>query len=218
MEDRVRRLERAASHLRLAVGVLGAVAVLATLLAVAAVRSASHPAVTDVLRLRGLVLVDSAGRDRILLGAPLPASESRRREDPAVGVVILDEDGDDRIVVGAPKPDPQVGGEVYERVSPATGIQLNGPDGDERGGFSVMEDGRATMMLDHSEDRGEAVGMFVIPQRGLTGLLVNGVGEGPRQRVYLGVEFTGSDRGVLILNDSTGAAHTALTGLEGEGR
>ena len=208
LQERVERLEQ--SLIRLGVIVVGVVAVSAIIVYSAHVRSAPEG---RVLRVGGLIVTDSAGRDRILLGAPIPGSESRRRDDPSVGLLIMDERGVDRLAVASPTPDPQGG----TRVSPATGIQLNGPEGEERAGFSVMEDGRATMVLDHEEDRGEAVGMFVLPEQGLTGLLVNGVRGSPRQRVFLGTEYDGLGAGVLVLHDSAGRTHSTLGAPEDDG-
>jgi hypothetical protein len=51
----------------------------------------------NVLRARGLVIVDSAGRERILMGAPIP--EQRGRIEPGTGMVIRDTTGAERFGV-----------------------------------------------------------------------------------------------------------------------
>src|SRR5262245_36911017 len=87
----------------------------------------------EVLRARGLVIVDAEGRDRILVGTPVPASKGRIRTDferakatwgeryggemewfrkvknETNGILILDESGQDRIAIGDPTPDPASG-------------------------------------------------------------------------------------------------------------
>jgi hypothetical protein len=108
----------------------------------------------DVIRTRGIVIVDPQGHDRILIGAPIPASKDRIRTDPEKakqawgsrypdfewyrtldhstnGMVVLDERGYDRIVLGDPTPDPNIG----RRIAPVSGIAVNDRDGFERTGW-----------------------------------------------------------------------------------
>jgi hypothetical protein len=51
------------------------------------------------LRARSLIIEDEAGRDRIVVGAPIPEPEGRRIS-PSVGLVINDENGAERFGVG----------------------------------------------------------------------------------------------------------------------
>jgi len=111
----------------------------------------------DVIRTRGIVIVDAQGRDRILIGAPIPTSRDRIRSDFAKakaawgsrypdfewyravenstnGIVVLDERGYDRIVLGDPDPDPNVG----KRIAPVSGIAVNDQDGFERTGWGYF--------------------------------------------------------------------------------
>ena len=111
----------------------------------------------EVLRTRGIVIVDAQGRDRILIGAPIPASGSRIRSDyekakrawggrypdfewyrglehSTNGIVVIDERGYDRIVLGDPNPDPNIG----KRVAPASGIAVNDQEGFERTGWGYF--------------------------------------------------------------------------------
>lgn len=61
------------------------------------------------------------------------------------GLVVVDERGVERVVIGAPAPDPRAG----PRVAPLYGILINGPEGDERGGYGVMGGGdEAVLTLD----------------------------------------------------------------------
>src|SRR5438067_1779338 len=47
-------------------------------------------------------------------------------------LIVVDDTGAERVVIGAPLPDPLVMGERRRRRSPATGVQIKGPDGHER--------------------------------------------------------------------------------------
>jgi hypothetical protein len=154
MDERIEKLERT-------VRVLGVYAALLTalpiLLAVAGFRSAG--ASDQVLRARGLVIVDEAGRERILLGAPIPEAANRVRTDldrvreiwgprfpeqymdfyreydhSTNGLLILDEQGFDRVAIGAPVPDPNIG----KRIGPSTGMLLNDEQGFERSGYGLL--------------------------------------------------------------------------------
>jgi hypothetical protein len=55
----------------------------------------------QVLRARGLVIVDEQGRDRIIMGAPVPdPPKIGKRINPAHGMIILDHNGYERWGVG----------------------------------------------------------------------------------------------------------------------
>ncbi len=120
----------------------------------------ADPAGGRVLRARGLVIEDEAGRERILLGAPVPAARNRVRTDPARvqelwarrfpreymdwykeyrhatnGLLILDEHGFDRLALGDPVPDPNVG----KRIGPSTGLVINDERGFERSGYGLLK-------------------------------------------------------------------------------
>ena len=73
-------------------------------LAVCGLILASLAAVTgqapSVLRVRGLVVVDSAGRDRIFLGAPVPDPREGKRISPSVGLTVNDSAGNERFGLG----------------------------------------------------------------------------------------------------------------------
>jgi len=117
-----------------------------------------------VLRVKGLIIEDSAGRERILIGAPVPTVQGRKRQDNTVGVVVIGENGADRLALGTPVPAPQIQGAVGQRIGNATGFVMNDENGDERGGFGVLDnDGRATFGLDYPGGRGEAITMGVLP-------------------------------------------------------
>jgi hypothetical protein len=120
-----------------------------------------------VLRLRGLIIEDEKGRDRILIGAPVPKVVGRRRQDDATGLLILNEDGVDRLAVAAPTPNPQMNGHISERIGNAAGLMLDDSDGNERGGFGVLDnDRRVVLGLDYPKGSGEALTLSVLPDEG----------------------------------------------------
>jgi hypothetical protein len=89
VEDLDRRLRRTR---RLA---LGCAAVTAAVLL-----GAAAPKGPDVLRVRGLVVVDDKGRERVVLGAPIPDRPGARRVSPAAGLAVYDPAGLERFGVG----------------------------------------------------------------------------------------------------------------------
>ena len=89
---RIAQLERRVRTLQL-------VALLGAAVAVCAVTATSPRAQGDkIIRARSLVIEDSGGRDRIILGAPLADPQGRVR--PSTGLVINDEQGAERFAVG----------------------------------------------------------------------------------------------------------------------
>ena len=114
-----------------------------------------------IVRTRGIIVEDDKGRERILIGAPIPPARNRVRTDLARvqkewaprfpdsarymgyyrnyrhtmhGMLVLDENGHDRVAIGDSTPDPNIG----RRIGPGTGIQLNNAQGFERGGYSML--------------------------------------------------------------------------------
>ena len=126
----------------------------------------SETASDGILTARGLIIKDESGRERILIGAPVPEAANRVRTDEArvrevwapgfpdpdaymgyyqdyshetTGMLILSEDGFDRLVVGDPVPDPNIG----RRIGPLLGMVINDARGFERTGYgAVAVDGR----------------------------------------------------------------------------
>jgi len=117
-----------------------------------------------ILRVKGLIVEDANGRDRILIGAPVPVVSGRKRQDGTVGLLVLGENGSDRVAIGAPYPDPQIQAKVFDRMGRGAGLVFDDANGDERGGFGVMDDdGRATFGLDYPHGTGEAITLGVLP-------------------------------------------------------
>ena len=159
----------------------------------------------DVLRVRGLIIEDETGRERILIGAPVPEAANRvRTDDTRVreiwgprfpdeymgwyqnynhetnGMLILSEDGFDRLVVGDPTPDPNIG----RRIAPSTGMVINDAEGFERMGygFKPLDDGTHRVSMGLDTDRAEEGLVLILDDDGLIGVSVGHGGD----RVFLG--------------------------------
>ncbi len=118
----------------------------------------------DILRVRGLIVEDAAGYDRILIGAPVPAVNGRKRRDNTVGLIVLGENGADRLALAAPTPEPQIHGVIAKRIGGQAGFVVDDENGDERGGFGVLDnDGRVSLGLDYPHGTAEAISIGVLP-------------------------------------------------------
>ncbi len=93
LELRVQRVEAEARRWRL-LSISGFTALGLLLLAGAAWQR------PGVVRVRGLIVVDSAGRERIFLGAPVPDPREGPRISPSVGLTINDSAGNERFGLG----------------------------------------------------------------------------------------------------------------------
>jgi hypothetical protein len=167
--------------------------------------------VTEILRARGLIIEDEDGRARIIIGAPVPQVGGRRRSDPASGIVVLSETGVDRVAIGYPAPSPQIEGSVHPRVAGQAGIVIDDADGNERGGFGVLDNGTVSLGLDYPGR--EAVSLAVVPGQGFAGLTVNAPQGSKSERAEIGVLSDGTS--LLKLAD-TGGSERAMLMVQGE--
>lgn len=161
-----------------------------------------------ILRARGIVIEDSAGRARILIGAPAPdvperlrsnkekwqeafswlypdgdVSPLERLDNDTVGMLVIDENGQDRVAIGGPVPDPLNG----RRIGPAYGLSIHDEDGIERAGFGHMKDtakglDRVGLGLDGRD--GEGV-IILVDGDGTAGIVANDNKHG--KRMFTGV-------------------------------
>lgn len=128
----------------------------------------------NLIRAKGIIIEDENGKDRILIGAPVPYSKDRVRTDTnlvrkyfageiypkdpnqymewykkyrhsAFGMVVMNEKGIDVMQAGDQLSDPNVG----RRIFLPTGILLNNQKGLEVGGFGThtFDDGRSGVAL-----------------------------------------------------------------------
>ncbi len=152
----------------------------------------------DIIRAKGIVVEDSEGRDRILIGAPIPFSGDRVRTDTAlvrkywsgnysnpdqfmewykdynhsaIGMVVMNEQGFDRVQLGDKLSDPNSGKRMFE----AAGFMWNDAQGWEKGGAGVntLKDGQSRSVVGLDDDGGEAVHLVAL-EDGTKGLIIGG--------------------------------------------
>lgn len=149
-----------------------------------------------VLRTRGIIVEDEAGRERVLIGAPIPAAANRARtndrrvrelwasrypnqdqymalykgyQHSTNGILILDESGVDRVAIGDPVPDATRG----KRIGPGTGMVINDDRGLERSGYGLLKvDGKNRMVLGLDREGGAEGLTLSLYDDGSTGLSV----------------------------------------------
>ncbi len=142
---------------------------------------------TDLIRARAIIITDSAGRDRILIGAPIPFSADRVRTDTLAvrekwakdiggeeymkwykdyhhsmnGILLLNEEGFDKLAVGDQLPDPNTG----QRITIPTGLTWNDEEGFERGGLGLgqlKEGGEYRNILGFDDKMGEGLHFAIL--------------------------------------------------------
>jgi len=151
----------------------------------------------QILRARGIVIVDDAGRERILIGAPIPPAKNRLRtnlvrvdsawaarflkgaymkyyptyRNAVSGMLVMDEHGVDRLVVGDSVPDPNIG----RRIGSSTGVLINDAQGFERSGYGLLTvKGTDRMVLGLDTNRGEEGVALAVIDGGRFGIHVAG--------------------------------------------
>jgi len=190
METQIEKLKKEIRSMRVYMFVLTAVLLLFAFLAFT---PGNAP---GVLRVKGIVIIDSLGKERILIGAPVPYSANRVRTDSARaaqawdkrfplggnyrdyykdynhstnGILILDENGYDRVALGAPVPDPNIG----KRIGPGTGIIVNDEEGMERTGYGLLNvNGKNRVILSLHTNKEEEGVSLVAREDGTAGLMV----------------------------------------------
>ena len=161
LETRINQLERMLRRFQIGAVIVVVAVVAAAYLYFDANRVSADEA-AKILRVRGLIIEDAQGHERILIGAPAPTVPGRRRQEETTGLIVLGENGADRMVVGY-APDPQSGGRISRRIGSGPGIAINDKDGNERAGLGMMDnDGRVSLGLDYPSG-GEAVTLSVLP-------------------------------------------------------
>jgi hypothetical protein len=163
----------------------------------------------QVLRARGLVIVDEGGREKILLGSPTPTSSNRLRKDAQTeSLVFLGDDGSDRVIIGQ-TPDPYQAGQTSKRIAEGWGSLYFDPKGTERAGMGFLGNGRAAVVLDRPN--GDAMGMMVDDKSNYAGLLINY----PSQETALELAVKDKQPSVEMFDsDGKGRAKLKLFGTE----
>ena len=140
-----------------------------------------------VIRAQGIVITDSLGNDRILIGSPIPNSSNRMRTDLTrvekewaskmggdsymkrykeelshgfSGIVFINDKGYDKLLLGENLPDPNVG----KRMVAPSGFTFNDDLGYELGGLgtSLTESGENRIVFGMDDSNGEALHLFVL--------------------------------------------------------
>lgn len=204
----VRRVERAERRARWSMAVAG-------LAACAIVIGAMRPA-SDVLRARGLVIVDAHGKPRIVLGAPITGSVPDAKLAGATGMVVLDSGGRLGVAVGSNNPLVFANGQLGKRLGTGTGLTIYDPrNGGERGGMVAFADGHANLCLDYEAKGKEAVCMTVAPNDQYAATLVNG---NPSVEAYdQAAMFVGADGSGVIKIFGGGANQSGVMLVGGKG-
>lgn len=151
-----------------------------------------------IIRARGIIIEDSTGRDRILIGSPIPFSKDRVRNDTnlvrkhwakrfgnghqymewyknyyhgAEGIVVMNEHGFDRVLLGDKLADPNIGKRMFE----SSGVLWNDKEGWELGGAGVntTKDGKSRSVMGVDDKDGEAVHIVAL-EDGTKGLIIGG--------------------------------------------
>jgi hypothetical protein len=168
------RLQREVARLRLLV-IIALLAVIA-LAAVSLLRKPDTSTKPDtILRAQGLVITDAQGHDRILIGAPVPASKDRTRKDDASdGIIFLGKTGADRLALGQ-LPTLHIDGKTYKRRGDDDnyGMTLYDTKGSERGGMAYMGTGRVGLALDRATPPYEAIGLMIDDTENFAGMYIN---------------------------------------------
>ncbi len=153
---------------------------------------------SGILRAKGIIIEDNTGRDRILIGSPIPYSKYRVRTDTTLvrkywasqfknqnqymnwyknyknsadGIVFMNEKGFDVVQVGDNLSDANVGKRMFK----STGILWNTQTGWERGGAGVntSDDGTSQPTIGLDDDSGEALHMVCLKD-GSKGIIIGG--------------------------------------------
>lgn len=160
---------------RLRILVIIALLAVIALAAISMLRKPDSAKSDPILRAQGLVITDAQGHDRMLIGAPVPASNDRTRKDDASdGIIFLGTTGADRLAL-AQTPAPFIGGKSYKRLGDGDnyGVTLYDTKGNERGGMGFMGMGRVGLALDRAHPPYDAVGMMVDDKEDFAGLMIN---------------------------------------------
>lgn len=171
----------------------------------------------NIIRTQGIVIADAQGNDRMLIGAPVPASTDRTRKDDASdGIIFLGKTGADRLALGQ-LPTLHINGKTYKRRGDDDnyGMTLYDTKGNERGGMAFMGTGRVGIALDRATPPYEAIGLMVDDKENFAGMYIN-YGD-PKARDSALELGTDADSGHIQLNGKDGLPHAMLK-VDGKGK
>ncbi len=141
----------------------------------------------EVRRLRQTVRIGGGclvGLFGLLLAATtaLPQNENLRVRS----LTVVDEQGIERVIIGAPVPDPMSRGTRQPRAGAISGIILNGPDGNERGGYGTTDTGGEALLTLDGANGGEVFKVVANPDAGASMFVMHRNGAGARLTTYRG--------------------------------
>jgi hypothetical protein len=170
----------------------------------------------EVLRVRGLVILDEAGRERIVLGAPLRNVSANSNVAATTGLVVVDSEGRLNVAVGSNNPAIGSNGKLVSRIMGSAGMTIYDPrTGGERGGFGTLVDGRANLCLDYSTGK-EAACMSVAPLDQNSSVMLQGTPNEPQfDRVGM---FLSADGGGSVKAFGGGANESGMMIKVGKGK
>ena len=120
----------------------------------------------EVRRLRRTVRYMGMGLAATVALALMAATKPPAEDLRARSLTIVDQRGTPRVVIASPVPDPLVRGKRLQRAGAGSGIILNGPDGNERGGYLVNEAGGEALLTLDGLNGGEVFKVVANPDSG----------------------------------------------------
>lgn len=173
---------------------------LVIIIATTAIAATNQP---QIVRTRGVIIVDDAGRERIILGAPMLNATTDKKLASTIGMAVLDTSGRLNVAVGTNNPVMASAQQTTNRISASAGLNIYDlRTGVERGGMGVMADGRANICLDYSRKLKEAACLSVAPEDKYAAVILNG---GPDEKDF--------DRATMWVDSDGGAVLKAFGGL-----
>lgn len=154
-------------------------------------RDAEIAGLRRVVRFQGIAIFGGFSLALIAAAHPHAPTDLRLRS-----LTIVDRNGTPRIILGAPLPDPMVLGKRSKRAAAGSGLLLNGPDGNERGGYMVTDVGDEGLLTLDASKRGEVFKVVANPDSGASLFLMHQSGSAMTLTTYRGtpeIQLTGHD-------------------------
>lgn len=208
MEEKFRMLENKVKRLQY---YLAASILMLLLLIIIPLKSGSQ----DLIRTKGLIVEDAAGKPFLMMGNPIPREHARKRKDSLCGLVFVDDKGIDRLFLGRDGK-LQIGGELVERNAEGWSFVINDTLGDERGGFGFADEyDRIGLGLDYGGKQGlEAIYLSAAQKQAYITINAD-VTKGTRDRIVLWHD-TNADLSQIKLGDDSADDRLILKAFEGK--
>lgn len=166
----------------------------------------------ELIRTKGLILQDENGRDVMLMGYPVPYSGQRKRTDELEGILMMDVQGNDRLFMGK-EGTFLVDGELFNRIDEGWGLLVNDQNGNERGGFGILDSLNAVVM-GMNYPAGEGIMLVTEPEHAF--ILINSdTDEIPRERIVLSHEKN-EEETLIKLSDGEASERILIQAITGK--